>query len=152
MPKAKKKTSAKVVREHVELALKTHAENTWRDMGKADRYEKEKVALGLAFFELKLRMPVPRKKVLREAEERSHKKLKDLNGKAYNLEWAVTMFFINAATAKITAITKDVEELGRRGRRAVRKQPNDGMSKVEAINVEEGDNEDDDDLELSEDE
>ena len=36
MPKAKKKTSQKVVREHVELALKTHAENTWRDMGKAD--------------------------------------------------------------------------------------------------------------------
>ena len=94
MPKAKKKTSEKVVREHVELALKTHAENTWRDMGKADRYEKEKVALGLAFFELKLRMPVPRKRVLREGEERSHKKLKDLNGKAYNLEWAVTMFFI----------------------------------------------------------
>ena len=50
MPKAKKKTSQKVVREHVELALKTHAENTWRDMGKADRYEKEKVALGLAFW------------------------------------------------------------------------------------------------------
>ena len=45
MPKAKKKTSEKVVREHVEHALKTHAENTWRDMGKADRYEKERVAL-----------------------------------------------------------------------------------------------------------
>jgi hypothetical protein len=141
MPKAKKKPREKVVREHVEHALKTHAENTWRDMGKADRYEKEKVALGLAFFELKLRMPVPRKKVLREAEERSHKTLKEKVGKEYNLEWAVTMFFINAATAKITAITKDVEELGRRGRRAVRKQPNDGASEAEAINVDEEDNE-----------
>jgi hypothetical protein len=79
MPKAKKKPREKVVREHVEHALKTHAENTWRDMGKADRYEKEKVALGLAFFELKLRMPVPRKKVLREAEERSHKTLEPVS-------------------------------------------------------------------------
>ena len=64
MPKAKKKTSEQVVREHVEHALKTHAENTWRDMGKADRYEKARVALGLAFFELKLRMPVPRSRAL----------------------------------------------------------------------------------------
>ena len=53
------------LREQVELALKTHAEHTWRDIGKSDRYDKEKVVLGLAFFELKLRMLVPKKNVMR---------------------------------------------------------------------------------------
>ena len=55
MPKAKKKPREKVVREHVEHALKTHAENTWRDMGKVDRYEKEK-ALVYPRFALSTRL------------------------------------------------------------------------------------------------
>eukprot|EP01043_Picozoa_sp_COSAG02_P089002 COSAG02_NODE_26030_length_642_cov_25.014733_1_plen_37_part_10 len=33
MPKKAKKKASEKMREHVEHALKTHAEDTWRDMG-----------------------------------------------------------------------------------------------------------------------
>ena len=42
MPKkAKQKPIKEVVHDHVEHALKTHAENVWRDMGDNARYDKE---------------------------------------------------------------------------------------------------------------
>ena len=65
------------MRTRVEHTLKTHAQDVWRDWGadQKKRRGKEKAALGVAFYELKKMMPVPKSATDRSKAKRKHKDL-----------------------------------------------------------------------------
>ena len=74
-------------------AQQQRARAVFESMGEKER---QRARWGVAFFELRQLMPLPRDKEEREADGRVHKTLKDLtpSSKAYNLAWHVSMFYV----------------------------------------------------------
>ena len=92
-PRRRRRGAEPDVQQALRDAQQQRARAVFESMGAKER---QCARWGVAFFELRQLMPLPRDKEEREADGRVHKTLKDLtpSSKAYNLAWHVSMFYV----------------------------------------------------------